>query len=615
MSVSPVWGILLVFAMHLQRLWICSLWLLTAWPALATSLPVLSVDRAEVRRAPDAAWHAVALPHSWSREQPPWEGVARYRLHFDLPATGDSAQPWAIYLPRAGNRYALWLNGQAVASTGELVRTEEDHVHQAHYFVLPQGTLSPRNNQLLLELHGERARYAGLGKVWLGPAAVIRQMYQERAAWHQGGALVMVGLATVMGVIGVGFGMVMGARVYGLFGSAALLWAIRNTYVLTSQPPIGHPFWNILLDVLYALSVLLLCSSVLMILRVSSRAWRVSQPMLLLGTALLPLAFGWTGVWLWRQAFLLSLVLGVVVCVALVLRRWRAHPSTETHVLGLAALLSLGFALYDHVAIMWLSEGYTHFALSRFSFLFILLAMSVLLMRRVLRSLNTARRFRQRLQARLDRARLQLSALHEERERVHVRDAELAERMRILSQMHDGVGAHLVAMHQLLNQTQVPTQALQDEVTQAGLALRDSLSALQNTPERWTTALATLRDTLEARLHHAHIALVWDVQDEPPLAPPTAAAYQHLRLWLTEVMTNVIKHSGASTVRLSTDSLTTTDGRSWQICVQDNGRGVPTTHPEGLGTRTLGYRAQWLGARTEIRNTTPGTCVTLTWRV
>ncbi len=599
-------------AVTTSRLWIGVMSLLIAWPALANQPVVLSIDRAEVAHASAAVWRSVELPHSWSRESPPWEGVARYRLQFDLPPSL-VAQAWAIYLPRAGNRYALWLNGQAVASSGELDRAQEDHVYQPYYYVLPPEAIKAHHNELVIELHGERARYAGLSKIWLGPMPAIRKMHRERYAWHQGGALVMVGLAAVMGVIGVGFGWVMGARVYGWLGAAAWLWAIRNTYVLTTQPPIGHPYWNILLDVLYSLSVVLLCSSVLLSLRISSRTWRATRLAQCLATALLPLAYGLTGLWAWRQAFLMSLVVVVVVCVGHVMRCWYTRPSTETHVLGVAALLALALAVYDHVAIMWLSEGYTFFALSRFSFLFVLLAMSVVLMRRVLRSLNTARRFRQRQQVRLSRARRQLSLMHEERERDRVRDAELSERMRILSQMHDGVGAHLVAMRSLLSQTQVPTQALQDELTQASLALRDSLRALQVTPEGWTAALATLRDRLEARLQQANISLVWAVQAEPPLPPPSASDCQHLHWWLTEAVTNVIKHSGASTVTLFTETCSTPAGPSWRIRLQDNGLGMPAVKSAGLGVHTLDYRAQLLGARMEVSSLAQGTGLVLSW--
>lgn len=610
---SPLHGMAHTWMVLSVRHGLRLLWLLCVWPALAGSPGVFGIESADVMRPPDAVWRSVALPHSWSRETPAWEGTGQYRLQFHLPSPGVPQQAWAIYLPRAGNRYALWLNGQVVGSSGALERTEEDHVHQPRYFPLPQSALADGRNEIRIELRGEKARYAGLGKVWVGPSSAIQQMHQQRAAWHQGGALVMVGLASVVGVIGLGFGWVMGARVYVLLGAAALLWAFRNTYVLTTEPPIGHPYWNILLDGLYGVSVMLLCSSVLLSLRISSRTWRVTRLVQLSAAAFLPWVYGWTGDWAWRQAFLLSLVVAVTVCVVHVLRLWCSRPSNETHVLGVAALMALGLAVYDHVAIMWRSEGYTHFALSRFSFLFILLSMAVLLMRRVLRSLNTARRFRQRQQLRLARARRELSLLHEERERTRIRDAELAERMRILSQMHDGVGAHLVAMRSLLNQAHVPTLALQHELTQAGLALRDSLRALQTTPDGWTAALAGWRDTLESRLQHANIALVWAVQEEPALPPPSTADCHHLHLWLTEAVTNAIKHSGASALTLSAGTHSTPVGLSWQIGLQDNGHGMAASRPAGLGMHTLDYRAQLLGAQMELRSSGQGTRLSLSW--
>ncbi len=596
----------------LQRLLLCSLlWLCTCASGQSPTRSWVILDVAEVTYGPGAEWQKVDLPHAWSREQPPWQGQAFYRLSFALPSS--PAQDWALYIPRAGNRYALWLNGHRIGGTGELETPREDHVHFPHAFALPSDKLHPGNNHLLLELHGEKARLAGLGQLWLGPQAAVRDRLEQRALWHQGGALVTVGLTLVMAVIGIGFGLSMGSRVYGLFGLSALLWSLRSTSVLMTVPPLGAPWWNVLLDVLYGLSCLLLGSSVLKILRIPSPVWRWSGAVLLLSTATLPWLYGHSGAWIWRQIFLLCLMQAVVVCVVLVLRRWWARPGAETHLLGTAALLTLCLALYDNVMLVWLVQGYARFSLSRFSFVFILLAVSILLMHRVLRSLNTARRFRLRLQQRLEQTRQQLSRLHEERAREREQEAERAERMRLLSQLHDGVGAHLVAMRSLLNQAQVPTKELEHEVMQAGLALRDSLQTMQGTPGSWTAALASLRDTLETRLRHAHVALVWAVQGAPPLAPPSVHDYQHLRLLLSEAVTNVIKHAQASTVTLSTRTCQLPSQVVWHIELHDNGRGYPCTFVPGQGSRTLDYRACALGAQLQVQSDARGTQLTLSW--
>ena len=147
------------------------------------------------------------------------------------------------------------------------------------------------------------------------------------------------------------------------------------------------------------------------------------------------------------------------------------------------ALIALSLALYDHVAIFYLSSGYSNLALAKYAFLFILLAMSTLLMRRVFRSINTAKRFRVRLQSRLDRAGALISRFHDEREKKRIQEAEMGERMRLLQEMHDGVGAHLVVLHCMVRNAESSRLDMENQLSQATLALRDSLDTLQGEPQ------------------------------------------------------------------------------------------------------------------------------------
>jgi hypothetical protein len=61
--------------------------------------------------------------------------------------------------------------------------------------LLNNDALRGTGNVLLIEMHGELARYAGLSEVWLVPSQMIQPLYASCRAWQSGGAWVIVGLA------------------------------------------------------------------------------------------------------------------------------------------------------------------------------------------------------------------------------------------------------------------------------------------------------------------------------------------------------------------------------------------------------------------------------------
>ena len=138
-----------------------------------------------------------------------------------------------------------------------------------------------------------------------------------------------------------------------------------------------------------------------------------------------------------------------------------------------------------------------------------------------------------------------LATFHNEREKKRVHDAELSERLRLLREMHDGVGAHLVTMHSMLRNQQSSRKDLENDLEQAGLALRDSLGALNEGAQTWLLLLVRLRESLESRLRHAGIGLIWQVEDLGELPMPGVMAQRHFRMLMGECVTNIIKHAQA----------------------------------------------------------------------
>ena len=185
----------------------------------------------------------------------------------------------------------------------------------------------------------------------------------------------------------------------------------------------------------------------------------------------------------------------------------------------------------------------------------------------------------------------ELQANHERLRRVEREQALLLERQRLMRDMHDGLGSTL--MSSLVLAEQAVAGLLRECVDDLRLVI-DSLEPIGHD---LVTLLASLRHRLGRRLEAAGLRIVWDVQDLPPLEwlqPPDAL--QVLRI-VQEVMTNVLRHAGASQVRLST----ALEGDRVSVRVEDDGCGFdPDAVVPGRGLRHLGQRAARLGGTLQV---------------
>lgn len=178
------------------------------------------------------------------------------------------------------------------------------------------------------------------------------------------------------------------------------------------------------------------------------------------------------------------------------------------------------------------------------------------------------------------------------------------ERLRIARDLHDDVGARLLSgLHrQDLSQTR-------EAVRGAIGDLRAIVSGLSGQDLPLEAALADLRHETAERLEAAGIALDW-----PPveLADPGVTApyrvYKNLTSAVREVVTNAIRHAGATTVAVTVHE----DAGRLELTLSDDGVGLPR---EAAGRRSglanLERRLGEIGGTVAFPETTKGTVVRL----
>jgi signal transduction histidine kinase len=180
------------------------------------------------------------------------------------------------------------------------------------------------------------------------------------------------------------------------------------------------------------------------------------------------------------------------------------------------------------------------------------------------------------------------------------------ERRRMARDLHDDVGARLLSgLHTADPATRPMLQA-------ALMDIRAIVSGLSGEQAPLDRVLAEIRYETARRLEAADIALDWPLPD-PDLAMVQLDYRLHKALTsaVREIISNIIRHSGAARVVVSLDI----SAGSLALDIADDGAGLPATaiagQSVGYGLRNLRHRIEDLGGTLSLGNSTPGTTISL----
>lgn len=552
---------------------------------------VIEIDRATRAAVGSEVREPVALPDSWNRSGR--EGTWEYTLGFDGPT---SSEPWAIYLPRAGNRFAVHLNGQQIGRFGRFEADLSDHAQRPHFLFLPDAALRAGANELRIVVQGERARYAGLAPVAVGPAHELRLRFVWREALQTWGSFAIVAISLALGLSALALARRSRDRSFGVFSAACLFCALRTSYALVSDPPMDYRLWAGLLDASYAgylVCLCLFCTERLQ-LRNAWIGWATAA--LLAGVLVLVPLSAWAREAWARQALLALMVLYAFALCLAVIAAWYRQRTPASRVLAAAGGVAVALAVHDHVLVFYTRDGYGSFALARYSLITFVVAMAWLLVDRYARQSTEEARLREQVAAELARRTQDLEAQFDRQQQLAAENAQAHERRRLLQDLHDGMGLQLNGLLGMLQQGPLQRDELSREVRTAIEQMRMLMDSAEGFEGDVSILLGHIRYRIEQRLQRQGIRLVWDVQLAQPqrvLPPARAIALQRL---VFELATNTLKHAGAREAMLwARDGGDA--GDPLRLVFEDDGRGIRHGVAAGMGTRSIARRAEDLGAR------------------
>jgi signal transduction histidine kinase len=215
----------------------------------------------------------------------------------------------------------------------------------------------------------------------------------------------------------------------------------------------------------------------------------------------------------------------------------------------------------------------------------------------------------QSLEARLAQREAELQMRFEEARSLEAERTALAERARIMRDLHDGVGAQLLTAISEVEHGATDADRIRDTLTACLDDLRLVVDSLEPHDNYLTTILGTLRYRLAPRLARAGLTMQWEVEEVNPLTWLDPTRTLHLLRILQEAIANVLRHAQATTLLIRLHR----GVAGVLVEVRDNGRGFDTRIESGPGhgLRNLRLRAVQLGAGLQINSTPQGTSVTL----
>ena len=526
--------------------------------------------------------------------------------HLDGPQTFEQA----LLISGMGRDARIWINGNLLREFDP--RSSFDNTSQPLLLVLQPGILHAGDNELLFQLRSGSSRFdhSYLGTVLLGPNELLVPAYQRIQSISVNGAqlAVVVGLAILLTLLPIAL-MRPAEPSYRWFALSVLFSLIYIWNMGWPLRPLPTQIWHLTAHsaLAGALWSMLRYSMCLVAPAPGFRVW-VDR---LTGIALLALLIK-TFEFNATLAVLADVLYrsGMITLLLMLTAFWWQHRASGFPLarwLAAAAMLNIVLGIADSLRVWQTLNGFIAPYLVHWGILYLLVLLLIGQVRSILQALRTAERAQLELAQALDQRSLELQQEFARRQQAEQARTLAEERQRIMRDMHDGVGGQLVALIGQAEHGQLDGEHLKQHLRRSLDDLRLMIDSLDDACADLGVALGMLRQRLQSSLKNLPIQVRWQTAQLPDLAPRAPDEVLQVLRIVQEAITNALKHAHCQELTISADW-----NADWlEICVQDDGVGLPQGDTHGRGLPSMRLRAAGMGATIDIASHDPGTRVRL----
>ena len=545
----------------------------------------------------DSRWSYTLVPDEWNLASHQGNNVW-YRFYLNVASP--PRRLWGIYLPVVWQNASVWLNGELLGDGGSFDRPLAHNANRPLYFSIPRGLIEAGENRLLVRVKSNTTSDGLIAPVFLAPADFLYAGYRMKFFYRYTllqfiiltlafSALLLFALSWLRPK----------DRLYAWYALPLSAFAIYSLKFVVIEPPVPEVLWErITTAALLWFPVLAAGFIQRFIGTVHHRIERLSlvgAGLLTAGILLVP------GSWLpilhapWINT--IALLYGLYP-IYLLLRYLIEQPRRDTFLLTTSGFLMIVFGFHD-----WLvANG----LISRLSGFFLaystppgLLLFAYILMRRFVQAMNESEHLNRNLQQEVARKHQELEQSFEQMKQLERQHAISEERARLMRDMHDGMGGHLIALLARIEDRDSSPQDIARDLQTALDDLRLMIDSMEDVEGDLLALMAMLRYRLEPRLNAAGIRLKWQARDLPPMNELSPEKALHILRIFQEAITNILKHAHCREVILRLQPEDSSDGSPGVLieCI-DDGDGFKSNedHP-GRGLKNIQRRAHFLAGR------------------
>ena len=512
-------------------------------------------------------------------------------------------QKLSIYIPFLGHNVEVFINNQWLGNGGGMQSPIDRNTNYPLIFSFDKQQLRVDNNKIYIHLKSTHPEWMYLGKVYLGSEELLRPIYNKQKILR----INLIIFTTIALVFTSVFTMLLWIlrrkdTYYLWYSVAELLWAAHDTNLFLKKVPFSDLVWEAFIPLSFGWSIL--CFVFFIHRYIEDYNKKIDRFILISGITLsIPfflldlseIIFYGYKIW-----FIFMIFIGFYI-LSFMLKTYRKTKNQNILLMIFATLITLFFGIHDLLVVTTVLPLSSPYILYLAASLVILIISSILL-RRFVESLNIVEYYNEELQQQVKQKTQELKQENKRNQKLQKQQILSEERERIMRDIHDGIGGQLVTTLAAIDNPDMTIKGVKNSLKLALQDLRMVIDSLDGDEQDITTILGTLRMRLGYLLKKADIKLVWKVQDLPMLetfGPEKSLSTMRI---IQEAITNVIKHSNATILTISTYTKDQHGEILAIVEVADNGCGMTHTSSLGRGLNNMKQRAQRMDALLEVKN-------------